>query len=160
MHGLKGTKLAVVFVAIGIAAGIGVSFIFVNNQSEDQIIQRIAEESGDNPWSDPEFLKSYKAKPRVGSIYKSQIALGTEEKFTAGASGGEKPYQFEWKFSDGVVLSTQNVTRTFESEGKYNAQLTAIDAKGLQSSITLSFEVVPASEISAAMPPEQAIIEP
>jgi len=40
------------------------------------------------------------------------------------------PYTFEWKFSDGLILTGENVTRSFESPGKYFFNQTITDGNG------------------------------
>lgn len=128
MFGLKGTRLAVVLVGIGVAAGVGISFAVVQSTNTD-IYQRVVEDD-DNPWLDSLFLKSYEENLRTGVHYKSQLAIGEEGFFNADAKGGKLPYQFEWKFSNGTILTTQNITRSFDTPGRYDIQLIVTDAQG------------------------------
>lgn len=141
----KGTKMAMLFGAIGVAAGVGITLALLQ---QNEIQQSEVVYNDDNPWFDPLFLQSYQENLRVGSHYKAQLAVGEEGFFNAAAKGGKEPYQFEWKFSDGITLTAQNATRSFGSAGNYSAQLTVTDADGQQEEQSLAFEVVPASEIA------------
>lgn len=137
----KGTMWALIFVGIGVAVGVGITFAFL----QQRVIQQgEVDYSDENSWMDPLFLQSYKENVRVGSHYKSQIAAGEESFFRAAAKGGEEPYQFEWKFDDGIVLTAQNVTRSFDSVGNHTVQLTVTDAGDQRVGQQLRFEVVPA----------------
>jgi len=137
----KGTTWAFVFVGIGIAVGVGITFALLQQRE----IQQGEVYDDDNPWLDPLFLKSYQENLRIGSHYKSQIPAGGEGFFRADAKGGKEPYNFEWKFSDGVVLTDQNATRSFESAGEYTVQLTVSDGEGRQVGQELKFKVIPAT---------------
>lgn len=148
MFGLKGTKLAVVLVGIGVAAGVGISFAVVQSTNTD-IYQRVVEDD-DNPWLDSLFLKSYQENLRTGVHYKSQLAVGEEGFFNADAKGGKLPYQFEWKFSDGAILTTQNITRSFDTPGRYDIQLIVTDAQG-QKKISHIYTNVVADKIEAGI---------
>lgn len=121
----KSLRFAMIFVAIGIAVGVGVSLALA--PSEDDLYQRVVEDA-DNPWLDSAYLKSFEDNLRIGSHYKSNLSLGEEGFFRADAKGGQKPYLFQWKFSDGAVLTEQNVTRTFDSIGNYTVELTVTDS--------------------------------
>jgi PKD repeat protein len=46
------------------------------------------------------------------------------------ASGGQKPYSFNWDLGDGNSSNEQNPTHSYESEGNYSLILTVIDNKG------------------------------
>ena len=135
---LKDTKLAVVLIGIGIVAGAAVSFAIVNAQTRGQVFTRVVEDEG-NPWLDPEFLKSYQSKISTGANYKSKLAVGQEGFFYSDAKGGNKPYTFEWRFSDGVILTAQNATRSFDSPGRYTFDLIVTDADGKQGKSTAMF---------------------
>jgi hypothetical protein len=141
----KGTKMAIMFGAIGVAVGIGITLFVVNNQTEGVVFQRAVDE-GDAPWNDPLFFKNYQETIRMSSAYHSKYAVGEQAKFTAGVIGGTEPYQFEWKFSDDMIFRGEKVTRSFDTPGKYSALINAQDAKGAKSSITIRFEVVPESQ--------------
>jgi hypothetical protein len=130
----KGTKLAIVFGVIGIVAGIGITLALVNNQTEGMVFQRAVED--DNPWLDPSFLASYNENVRTGAYYKTRLAVGEEGFFISSAKGGKEPYMFEWKFSDGITLSTANTTRSFDSPGRYNFDLIVTDSNGKQGKST------------------------
>lgn len=134
----KGTKWALIFVGVGIAAGVGITTA-IFQQREIQQTEVIYD--NDNPWLNPSFLQSYQETIRTGAHYRSTLAVGEEGFFYAEAKGGKEPYQFEWKFSDGVVLTAQNSTRTFESPGEYSAQLTVSDSEGQKKSSNISVRV-------------------
>jgi hypothetical protein len=51
----KGAKYAIIFGAIGIAVGIGITLIVVDNQTEGLVFQQAIED--DNPWNDPSFYR-------------------------------------------------------------------------------------------------------
>jgi len=138
----KGTTWTFVFVGIGIAVGVVITFALMQQR---EIQQGEVVYDDDNPWLDPLFLKSYQENLRIGSHYKSQIPVGEEGFFKADAKGGKDPYNFEWKFSDSVVLTDQNATRSFESAGEYTVQLTVSDGEGQQVGQELKFKVIPAS---------------
>lgn len=146
VQGLKGTRLALVFIGIGIAAGIGIALAIVNSQTQGQIFQRVVED-GDNPFLDPEFLKTYQTNLRTGAHYRSQVAVGEETFFVSDAKGGKTPYSYEWTFSDGVVLTSQNSTRAFETPGNYTFDLKVTDADGKSAGSTdMSIRVVENAE--------------
>lgn len=129
MSGLKGTKMAVVFVGVGIAVGVIVSFAIISSQNQEDVFARVVEDS-DNPFLDPEYLKTYQTSLRTGAHYRSDVVVGQEAFFISDAKGGKLPYTFEWMFSDGVVLTAQNSTRTFDAPGTYHFDLTVTDADG------------------------------
>jgi hypothetical protein len=122
----KGTKWALIFAGIGVAAGVGITFALLQPRGiqQGEVIY-----DNENSWMSPAFLESFKDL-RTGAHYKSSLAVDEEGFFNAAAKGGKEPYLFEWKFSDGVVLTSQNATRSFGSPGKYDIQLTVTDADG------------------------------
>lgn len=134
----KSTKWAIIFVGIGVAAGVGITTALFQQRA---IQQTEVVYDNDNPWFDPSFIQSQQAILRTGAYYKSILAIGEEGFFYAEAKGGEEPYQFEWKFSDGVVLIGQNSTRSFDSPGQYSAQLTVSDSEGRKQSNNISMRV-------------------
>lgn len=131
----KGTKFAIIFGTIGIAVGIGVTLLVVNNQTGGLVFQRAVEDD-DNPWNDPAFMQKYNEKLRIGSYYKTRLAVGQEGFFFSDARGGKEPYTFEWRFSDGVNLQGNNATRSFDSVGKYSFDLIVTDSEGKQGKST------------------------
>ena len=130
------TKLAIIFSAIGIAAGIGITLVTVYNQTLVLMFQRLVSENGDN--------KSVGGLSfAIRENYKARLAVGEVGAFIGNAKGGKVPYTFEWKFSDGLTLMGQNVTRSFDSQGTYYFQVTVTDADGKQvKSTNLSFNVL------------------
>ena len=132
---LTGTKMAAVFGGVGIAIGIIATVVVISSQDPGRVFTRAVEDD-ENPFMDPEFLKTYQANVRTGAHYKSEVAVGQEAFFVSDAKGGKQPYSFEWKFSDGVVLTNQNSTRTFDAPGVYRFDLTVTDADGQKSGST------------------------
>ena len=132
---LKGTKMAAIFVGVGIAVGVAVSFAIISSQNQGNVFAREVDD-GENLFLDPEFLKTYEANLRTGAHYKSEVVVGQEAFFVSDAKGGKQPYTFEWKFGDGVVLTTQNATRTFDTPGTYHFDLTVTDADGKKAGST------------------------
>jgi PKD repeat protein len=126
----KGTKFAIIIGAIGIAAGVGITLAVVDKQTEGLVFE-VVEDSDDNPFLNPSFLKTYN-DVRTGAHYKTRLAVGEEGFFISSAKGGKEPYTFEWKFSDGVTLNAANVTRSFDSADRYYFDLTITDAEGKQ----------------------------
>jgi hypothetical protein len=51
----KGTKMAIVFGTIGVAAGIGITLFIIDQQNQGLVFQRPVKDD-DNPWNDPAFL--------------------------------------------------------------------------------------------------------
>ena len=127
--------MAAVFVGVGIAVGVTVSFAIISSQNQGNVFARVVED-GENPFLDPEFLKTYQDNLRTGAHYKSEVVVGQEAFFVSDAKGGKQPYTFEWKFEDGVVLATQNATRTFDTPGTYHFDLTVTDADGKKAGST------------------------
>lgn len=130
----QGAKYAIIFGAIGIAVGIGITLIVVDNQTEGLVFQRAIED--DNPWDDPTLFEKYNENVRTGAYYKTKLAVGEEGFFISSAKGGKEPYTFEWKFSDGVTLNTANATRSFDSVSRYYFDLTVTDVNGKQAQST------------------------
>ena len=135
MAGLKGTKMAAFLVGVGIVVGVVVSFAIVRSQNQGAVFARVVEDT-ENPFLDPEYLKTYQTTLRTGAHYKSEVIVGQEAFFISDAKGGKLPYTFEWKFGDGIVLNAQNATRTFDAPGTYHFDLTVTDADGKQSGST------------------------
>lgn len=132
----KEMKLAMIFGAIGVASGIGITLAIVDNQTEGRVFQRAVDESGDNSWLNPSFLKSYNEDVRTGAHYRTRLAVGEEGFFVSSAKGGKEPYTYEWKFSDGVTMNAANFTRSFDTVGTYYFDLIVTDADGKQGTIT------------------------
>ena len=135
MVALTGTKMAAVFGGVGVAVGIIVTVLVIGSQDPGRVFARVVEDE-ENPFTDPEFLKTYQTSLRTGAHYNAEVAVGKEAFFISDAKGGKQPYSFEWKFSDGVVLTSQNSTRTFDAPGVYRFDLTVTDADGQKSGST------------------------
>lgn len=119
-------KLAIIFSAIGAAVAIGVTIAIVYNQTGGEMFQRLVggeEEDASN---------SLNSEPTLGflSRYKAILAVGEEGTYSAVAKFGKPPFSFEWKFSDGLTLTGQEVTRSFDSPGNYLFNLTITDTTG------------------------------
>ena len=119
-------KLAIIFSAIGAAVAIGVIIAIVYNQTGGEMFQRLVggeEEDASN---------SLNSEPTLGflSRYKAILAVGEEGTFSADSKFGKPPFSFEWKFSDGLTLTGQEVTRSFDSPGNYLFNLTITDTTG------------------------------
>lgn len=140
-------KLAIIFSAIGVAVGIGVTIAIVYNQTVVAIFQRIAGQDGDSNQFDEEEPLGYL------SYYKAILAVGEEGTYNAHAKFGKAPFSFEWKFSDGLTLTGQNVTRSFELPGKYSFYLTVTDGNGEKATSTELYtnvvQEIPKEEVTA-----------
>jgi hypothetical protein len=130
-------KTAIVFSAIGIAVGIGIMLVMVDNQTLMGMLQLgISEDDDNNPLDERPF--------RYRAFYKAILNVGDEGTYAAEGAGGKAPYTFEWNFSDGITLKGQNVTRSFDSPGIYYFNLTVTDADGKQvKSTELNTNIVP-----------------
>lgn len=131
-------KSAVFFSAIAIAVGIGVTLIMTSNQTLAGIFQLGPSEQEDNENATITFGRSFSFMTK----YKTTLLVGEEGTFNGSARNGKEPYQFEWKFSDGVTMTDQKITRSFNSPGTYYFDLTVTDADGKQvKGENLSFHV-------------------
>jgi hypothetical protein len=119
-------KLTIVFSVVGAAVGIGLTIAIVYNPTVGAVFRRLADEDDDG--------SHLNSEPRLGFIthYKAILAVGEEGTFTADSKFGKPPFSFEWKFSDGIILNGQKVTRDFELPGKYSFYLTVTDGNGEQ----------------------------
>lgn len=118
-------KSAIFFSAIGIAAGIGIMLLIVDDQTLLGIFKPLIGESSDNEQAD-------NLPFAIRQNYNATLPVGEEGVFLGLANGGKEPYTFEWKFSDGLTLTGQNVTRSFDSAGRYHFEVTVTDADGKQ----------------------------
>jgi PKD domain len=119
------TKLAIIFSAIGAAAvGISVTLVMVDDQSRGMPERPVMESSDNNLLRYPSF--EYIAK------YKATLAVGEEGEFTGNANGGKLPFVFKWRFSDGLSVNGRQITRSFDSPGKYYFTLIVTDADDKQ----------------------------
>ena len=92
--------------------------------------------NNNNPLADRPF--------RYKTYYKAMLTVGEEGAYAAVAGGGKPPYTFEWEFSDGIILTGENVTRTFNLPGIQYFSLTVTDADGKQvKSTELNTRIVP-----------------
>lgn len=117
-------KSAIFFSAIGIAAGIGI-MLLIDDQTLLGIFDPLVGESVDNE-------QGGNLPFAIRQNYNATLPVGKEGLFLGLANGGKEPYTFEWKFSDGLTLTGQNVTRSFDSAGIYHFEVTVTDADGKQ----------------------------
>lgn len=118
-------KSAIFFSVVGIVAGVGIMLLIVDDQTLLGIFQPLVGESSDNE-------QAGNLAFAIRENYKSRLAVGEEGAFLGVASGGKEPYTFEWKFSDGLSLTGQNVTHSFKVPGTYHFEVTVTDADGKQ----------------------------
>lgn len=121
-------KLAIIFSVIGAAAvGIGITIAIVYNQTMGAMFHRlvVGEEEDD-------ANRDLNSEPTLGYLthYKATLTVGEEGTFDAHSKFGKAPYTYQWKFSDGLTLTGENVTRSFELPGKYSFYLTVTDGNG------------------------------
>jgi hypothetical protein len=120
-------KSAIIFGAVGGAAavGIGITIALVYNQTVGEMLQSLTGKD------DEESIRLNSA-PELGYLtrYKAIVAVGEEGTYDAYSKFGKAPFSFEWKFSDGVTLTGEKVTRTFSSPGNYTFHLTIADGTG------------------------------
>jgi hypothetical protein len=123
----KTVKSAIFFSVIGIAVGIGITLLIVDDQTLGRIFQPlVGGSSGDNEQGGNSLPFA------IRQNYNATVPVGEEGVFLGVASGGKEPYTFEWKFSDGLTLTGQNVTRSFDVPGTYHFEVTVTDADGRQ----------------------------
>ena len=138
-------RLAVIFGAVAVAAGIGVTLAMTNNQTLAGIFQLGASQEDENENGSITFGQSFSFLTK----YEATLLVGEEGLFSGNGRNGKQPYQFEWKFSDGATLTGQSVNRSFNSPGTYYFDLTVTDADGKQvKGENLTFNV--AQEMSRA----------
>jgi PKD repeat protein len=122
----KTVKSAIFYSIIGIAIGIGLILLLVDTENLVGLFQIGASEDNDNNNNNPLADRPFRYK----TYYKAILAVGEEGAYAAVAGGGKPPYTFEWKFSDGITLTGENVTRSFDSPGRYFINLTVTDGTG------------------------------
>jgi len=132
----RAVKSAIFFSAVGIAVGLGIMLVIVGNQTLRGIVQPLVGGSSSD--------KQENSFPfAIRENYNAKLAVGEEGVFHGVARGGKEPYKFEWKFSDGLTLTGQNVTRSFNVPGTYHIEVTVTDADGKQVKNTnLTFDVL------------------
>jgi PKD repeat protein len=121
-------KSAIIFGAVGAAAvGIGIIIALVYNQTVGEMLQRLTGKDDEDSSSG-----SLNSAPELGylSRYKAILTVGEEGTYNAYSKFGKAPFSFEWRFSDGVTLTGEKVTRSFSSPGKYTFYLTITDGTG------------------------------
>jgi PKD domain len=118
-------KFAIIFSAIGAAVGIGITIATVYSQTGGLMFQSLAgKEDEDSSQFNKEYTLGYSTR------YSGILAVGEEGTYYADAKSEKPPFSFEWKFSDGLTLTGQKVTRSFDLPGKYLFNLTVTDATG------------------------------
>ena len=109
----KTVKSAIFYSIIGIAIGIGLILLLVDTENLVGLFQIGASEDNDNNNNNPLADRPF----RYRTYYKAILAVGEEGAYAADAGGGKPPYTFEWEFSDGITMTGENVTRSFDSPG-------------------------------------------
>jgi hypothetical protein len=99
-------KSAIFYNTIGIAVVVGVMFFGVYNQTLGTMYQRTSDEENDSS-----YLGGSVSTLGYLTHYKEILTVGEEVSFDAHSKFGKPPYTFEWKFSDGLTLTGENVTR-------------------------------------------------
>jgi hypothetical protein len=128
-------KSAVIFGIIGAAVGIAATIAILDSQSVGSMLQGLAGGAGrDSKYDNSNYYSNNQdnAVAKLGFItrYKAILAAGEEGSYFADSKFARGPGTFEWKFSDGLTLTGQNVTRTFDTPGRYSFYLTVTDANG------------------------------
>jgi PKD repeat protein len=121
-------KSAIIFGAVAaVAVGIGITIALVYNQTMGELFQRLT--GKDDEDSSSGYSNS---APELGYLtrYKAILTVGEEGTYNAYSKFGKAPFSFEWKFSDGVTLTGEKVTRSFNSPGNYTFHLTITDGTG------------------------------
>jgi hypothetical protein len=134
-------RLAIIFSAIAIAVGISIMLVTGYNKTLTGFF--LGAESED---------KGYTLG--FSTHYSGILAVGEEGTYSAIAKSEKKPpFSFEWKFSDGLTLTGQNVTRSFELPGKYSFYLTVTDGNGEKATSTELYtnvvQEIPKEEVTA-----------
>ena len=120
------TRLAIIFGAIAVAVGIGITLVMANNQTLTGIFQLGASQDDEN--NNILFNRPFAYMVK----YPTTLVVGEEGLFNGSGTSGKEPYKFEWKFSDGATLTGQKITRSFNSSGTYYFDLAVTDADGKQ----------------------------
>jgi PKD domain len=131
-------KSAIFYSIIGIAIGIGLILLLVDIEILVGLFQiGVSEDNNNNNPSDDRPF-------RYRTFYKAILAVGEGGTYAAEAGGGKPPYTFEWEFSDGITMTGDNITRTFNSPGIQYFSLTVTDADDKQvKSAELNTRIVP-----------------
>jgi hypothetical protein len=111
-------RLTIIFSAIAIAVGISIMLVTGYNKILAGLFLGSASE-------DKGYTLGY------STHYPGILAVGEEGTYSADAKSEKAPpFLFEWKFSDGLTLTGQKVTRSFDLPGKYLFNLTVTDSTG------------------------------
>jgi hypothetical protein len=136
----RAAKLAIFYSIIGIAIGIGLILLLGVPENLVGLFQIGVSEDNDNNSNNPLADRPFRYK----TYYKAILAVGEEGPYAADAGGGKPPYTFEWEFSDGITMTGDNITRTFNSPGIQYFSLTVTDANGKQvKSTELNTRIMP-----------------
>jgi hypothetical protein len=112
-------RLAIIFSAIAIAVGIIISIMLVtgyNKTLAGLFLGTVGQDKG--------YTLGF------STHYSGMLAVGEEGTYSADAKSEKAPISFEWRFSDGLTLTGQKVTRSFDLPGKYLFNLTVTDSTG------------------------------
>lgn len=136
----RAAKLAIFYSIIGIAIGIGLILLLVDAEILVGLFPIGVSEDNDNNNNNPLADRPFRYK----TYYKAMLTVGEEGAYAGVAGGGKPPYTFEWEFSDGITMTGENVTRSFDSPGIQYFSLTVTDADGKQvKSTELNTRIVP-----------------
>jgi PKD domain len=136
----RAAKLAIFYSIIGIAIGMGLILLLGVPENLVGLLQIGVSEDNDNNSNNPLADRPFRYK----TYYKAILAVGEEGPYAADAGGGKPPYTFEWEFSDGITMTGDNITRTFNSPGIQYFSLTVTDANGKQvKSTELNTRIMP-----------------
>jgi PKD domain-containing protein len=137
----RGTKFAIIFGVIGIVVGVAATLAFIQTDEGAELKQRLV---GDTRESSEGLFLKVKGVVRPAIYHKSNLSPGEEGVFYADATGGTRPYKFQWDFGDGSAISPlENVTHSFLSAGDYKVQLTATDSTGRMGVISVTQKISP-----------------
>ena len=120
-------KSIIFYSAVGIAIGIGVTILIVYNSTVGTMFFQSTADEEDSGSSN-----GGGSVPELGYLvhYNARLPVGEEGPFDAHSKFGKAPYTFEWKFSDGLILTGDNITRSFDFPGRHFFNLTITDGTG------------------------------
>ena len=121
------TRFAIIFSSIAVAVVIGF-IMYAYSPAMAGIFRIGGSQDNQNESTNVPYDTSFGFTTR----YTSTFTVGDEMSFNGTARNGKEPYSFEWKFSDGVNLNGQRVTRSFDTPGTYYFNLTVTDADNKQ----------------------------
>jgi hypothetical protein len=134
IHMATRAKSAVIFGIIGAAVGIAATIAILYSQPAGSLLQGLVGGGAGSNYDNSNYYSNNQdnAVAKLGFIthYKAILAVGEEGSYFADSKFAKGAGSFEWKFSDGLTLTGQNVTRSFDAPGRYSFHLTVTDANG------------------------------